>query len=77
MRGKQCTNRSVQIHIPQAAGEEQTHFHIGLVCIPDAHPVVCNHRPHGVVTGIIPFFFTQLQHLLQLLPQMAISFCHK
>lgn len=71
------TNRTVEVHIPQAAGEQQAHFHVGLVSIPDAHPVVCHHGAHCMVPRIIPLLFAQLQHLLQLLPQVPVSLCHQ
>lgn len=76
-REQQHTNRSVQVHIPQAAGEQQAHFHVGLVSIPDAHPVVCHHGAHCMVPCIIPLLLAQLQHLLQLLPQVPIGLCHQ
>ena len=71
------THRSVQIHVAKAAGEQQAHFHVGLVCIPNAHAIVCNDCPHGIVPSIIPLLFAKLQDLLQLLPQVPISFCHE
>ena len=71
------THRTIQVHIPQPASKQQANFHIGLICIPDAHAVVGYDCPHGMVTCIVPLLLAQLQHLLQLLAQMPVSFCHK
>ena len=44
---------------------------------PDAHAVVGDHSAHGVVSSLLPLLLAQLQHLLQLLPQVAVSLRHQ
>ena len=71
------TNRALKVNIAQAAGEQKASLHAGLVGVPDAHAVVCNHSTHGMVSRFIPFLFRQLQQLLQLLTQMPVCLCQK
>ncbi len=66
------THRPVQVHIAQAAGEEQAKLHGSLVSVPDAHAVVGDHSAHGVVARVVPLLLAQLQHLLQLLAQVPV-----
>ena len=57
------TNRSLQIGVAEAAGEEEADFHVGLVHVPDAHAVVCHHCPHRVIPRVVELLLAQLQHL--------------
>ena len=66
------TDRAVQVHVAQAAGEEEAELHGGLVSVPDAHAIVGDHGAHGVVACIVPLLLAQLQHLLQLLAQVPV-----
>lgn len=40
---------------------------------PDAHAVVSHHGAHSMVPRLLPLLFGQLQHLLKLLAQVAVS----
>ena len=66
------TDGAVEVDVSKAAGEEESQLHGGLVGIPDAHAVVGHDCAHCVVPRIVPLLLGQLQHLLQLLPQVPI-----
>ena len=58
------------------AWEENSDVH-GIIRVPNAKIVVCDNRPEGVVTSLVPLLFAQLKNLLQFLPQVTVCFSHE